>query len=84
MIVAYAILQEFLVATVPTPQLEQTLFWAAVAALIAWALFLGHCCGELFLELRRSNYHYLWSLLPFFLPVIFYAVQGSIAALVVG
>lgn len=79
MIVAYAMLQEFLAVTIMTPKLENIVFWAAVAALIAWALFLGHCCGELVLELRRSNYHYMWSFLPFFLPVIFYAVQGGIA-----
>lgn len=82
-IILYAALQEFLLATVATPKLEQLLSGAFIALLIAWVLFLGHCCGELVLELRRSNYHYLWSLLPFLLPVIIYASQNAIARWIV-
>lgn len=81
MILGYFFLSDLLVLTTLTQNMERILFWAAIAALVAWILFLGHCCGELVLELRRSNYHYLWSFLPFFLPVIAYAGHAAILGL---
>ncbi len=79
MIIAWFFLQRAQILATPTAQLEQYLYLAQIAVLIAWVLFLIHCCGELVLELRRrSNYHYLWSLLPFFLPVTIYLAQNPI------
>lgn len=66
--------------TAITPKLDQIIYWAIIAALIAWIAFLAHCCGEMILELRRRNYHYLWSFLPFVLPLISLLARNGILA----
>lgn len=70
--------------TAVTPQLDRVIYWAVIAALIAWIAFLAHCCGEAVLELRRTNYHYLWSLLPFFLPLICLLARNGILSWLAG
>lgn len=56
--------------TTLTPTIGNILYWAVIAGIVAWVLFLLHCCGELYLELQKGNYPFLWSFLPFVLPVV--------------
>lgn len=78
LVFGYQFMKEMLIATALTPMISRILFCAALLCLIGWILFLGHCCGELVRELQNSNYHYLWSFLPFFLPILIYLIGPHI------
>lgn len=69
---------DFFKITTMTPEIEQYVHWAVVAIVIAWVLFLFHWFGELALALWKGNYHFLWSFLPFLLPLITFLARSTI------
>lgn len=80
-IIVYYFIRSTLVYTQPTETISRILSIVLVAILIGWVLFFGHCVGEICLEIKRKNYSYLWTLLPFFLPPIVFLLRNPILSL---
>lgn len=80
-IIGYYFIRSLLVYTQPTETISHILSVVLVVILIGWVLFFSHCVGEIFLEIKRKNYSYLWSLAPFFLPPIVFLLRNPILSL---
>lgn len=80
-IIGYYFIRDLLTYTQPTERIQSVLSIVLIVLLIGWALFFCHCIGETIVELKRKNYSYLWSLLPFVLPLLFYMLRNPILSL---
>lgn len=71
---------DFFKITTMTSTIDTAVYWAIVGGIIAWVVFLFHWFGELVLQLRKGNYHYLWSMIPFFIPLICFLAHATMVS----
>lgn len=80
-LIGFCFTQSLLDFTQPTELISTIIRCVLIALLIGWGLMLCHWIGETCLELRKNNYYFLLSLLPFILPPLVYLLRNNILSL---